>query len=96
MTRLQAVIFGLHLKYDYFNTDGILVSYSPPDATGDIFADMTDLGYYGTAWAEAAYADGLLPTCGEFGGKPLFCPEDPINRAWAAYMIVNARDLTLP
>jgi hypothetical protein len=95
LPRVQAIIFGLHMKYDYYDGDNLVV-YEPPPATGTVFADMTDVNYYGTKWAEAAYADGLLPTCGESGGKPLFCPEDPVDRAWAAYMIVQAKGLSLP
>ena len=57
---------------------------------------MTDINYWGTKWAEQAYRDGLLPACGTQGGKPLFCPNDLVNRAWAAYMIVKAKDLPLP
>ena len=96
LPRVQAIIFGLHMKYDYYDGDGNLVVYQPPDATGTVFADMTDVNYYGTKWAEAAYADNLLPICGESGGKPMFCPEDPVDRAWAAYMIVQAKGLALP
>jgi len=96
LPRVQAIIFGLHMKYDYYDGGGNLVVYEPPPATGDVFADMTDVNYYGTKWAEAAYTDGLLPICGESAGKPLFCPEDPVDRAWAAYMIVQAKGLALP
>jgi hypothetical protein len=69
------------------------VSYVPPAASGTVFADMTDVNFYGTKWAEQAYADGLLPACGTQGGKPLFCPYDLVNRAWGAYLIVQAKDL---
>ena len=96
LPRVQAVIFGLRMKYDTFDGQGQLIPYVPPPATGLVFADMTDLGFYGTKWAEAAYADGLLPMCGESGGKPLFCPDDPVDRAWAAYLIVMAQGLPLP
>jgi hypothetical protein len=42
-----------------------------------------------------AYLDGLLPACGESAGKPLFCPSDLVTRAWAAYLVVEAKDLPL-
>ena len=29
-------------------------------------------------------------------GKPLYCPNDLVSRAWAAYMMVEAKNLTLP
>ncbi len=48
--------------------------YLPPEATGDVFADMTDADYWGTKWAEQAYKEGLFVGCGELDGKPLFCP----------------------
>jgi MBG domain (YGX type)/Cadherin domain len=88
--RVQAAVFGLRLKYG--NT------YVPPAASGTVFFDMTNASYYGTKWAEQAYADGLLPNCGtDIGsGKPLFCPDDLVSRGLAAYMIVRAKNLTAP
>jgi hypothetical protein len=85
--RDQAAVFGLRLKYG--------PDYIPPDAKGDVFGDLTDLNYWGTKWAEQAYADDLLPRCGTSGSRPLFCPNDLITRAWAAYMIVKAKNLPL-
>jgi glucose/arabinose dehydrogenase len=86
--REQAVIFILRLKYGG--------SYTPPPATGTVFADMTNVNYYATQWAERAYQDGLIPNCGTSGGKPLFCPRAPVSRGLAAYMIVRAKNLTIP
>ncbi len=86
--REQAVIFALRLKYG--NT------YTPPAATGTLFADMTNPGYYATAWAEQAYRDGLLPNCGISAGKPKICPKDLVSRGLGAYMIVRAKNLTMP
>lgn len=85
VTREQAAIFGLRVKYGD--------EYTPPPASGSVFADMTDASHWSTAWVEKAYQDGLIPACGKQGGKPLFCPNDLQNRAWAAYMIVKALDL---
>lgn len=97
LTREEAVVFALHLKYDVFDGSGNLVSsYSPPAASGSVFGDLTDTNYWATKWAEKAYLDGLLPACGTVNGKPAFCANDPVNRAWAAYMIVKAKNLTLP
>jgi hypothetical protein len=44
---------------------------------------------------EAAYNEGILPACST---DPLqFCPEDELDRAWAAYMMVQAKGgLPLP
>jgi uncharacterized delta-60 repeat protein/CSLREA domain-containing protein len=86
--REQAVIFALRMKYG--------TNYTPPPATGTLFADMTNPGYYATSWAEQAYKDGLIPTCGISGGKPKICPRDLVSRGLAAYMIVRAKNLTMP
>lgn len=88
LPRVEASVFGLLMKH---GTD-----YFPPDASGTLFADMTDITYWGTKWAEQAYLDGLLPECGTEDGKPLFCPDDLLDRGWGAYLIVVAKDLPLP
>jgi len=88
LPRVEASVFGLRMKYG--------MEYIPPDASGTLFADMTDVIYWGTKWAEQAYLDGLLPECGTQDGKPLFCPDDPLDRGWGAYLIVIAKDLPLP
>ena len=64
--REQAVIFALRLKYGN--------NYTPPPATGTLFADMIDINYYATSWTEQAYLDGLITSCGMSGGKPKICP----------------------
>jgi hypothetical protein len=88
MPREQAVIFGLRLKYGN--------AYTPPPATGTLFADMTDTSYYATKWAEQAYTDGLIPSCGMSGGKPKFCPRELVTRGLGGYIIVRAKDLSMP
>jgi hypothetical protein len=86
--REQAAIFGLRLKYGN--------AYSPPPATGTLFADMTNTSYYATKWAEQAYIDGLIPACGMSGGKPMFCPQELVSRGLGAYIIVRAKNLSMP
>ena len=86
--REQAVIFALRLRYGN--------SYSPPAATGTLFADMTDPAYYATAWTEQAYKDDLIPNCGTSAGKPMICPKALVSRGLGAYMIVRAKNLTMP
>jgi hypothetical protein len=86
--REQAMIFVLRMKYGS--------SYTPPPATGTLFADMTNPNYYATPWAEQAYKDGLIPSCGTSGGKPKICPKALVSRGLAAYMIVQAKGLTMP
>ena len=88
LPKVEASVFALRLMHGQ--------SYQPPPATGTLFADMTDTGYWGTKWAEQAYRWGLLPDCGVEGGKPKFCPDEEVNRAWAAYMVVQAKDLNVP
>jgi hypothetical protein len=90
LPRVEASIFGLKMKYG--------VNYTPPPATGTLFADFpsTDPSYWGIAWSEKAYIDGLLPACGTQGGKPMFCPGELVNRAWGAYLIVKAKGLPVP
>jgi hypothetical protein len=87
-SREQAAVFGLKMKYG--------MSYTPPTPTTPLFADMPDTSYWSTKWAEQAYRDELLPACGSQDGKPLFCPNEPVTRAWSAYLIVMANDLILP
>ena len=86
LPRVQASVFVLRIMHG--------IDYTPPPAEG-IFADMPDTGYWGTKWAEQAYRWGLLPDCGVEGGKPKFCPNDQVNRAWGAYMVVQAKDLSV-
>lgn len=86
--REQAVIFALRLKYG--------MDYQPPAATGTLFADMKDVSFYATAWTEQAYREGLIPSCGTSDGKPMICPRALVSRGLAAYMIVRAKDLTMP
>ena len=71
-------------------------TYTPPPATGALFADMTDPAYYATAWTEQAYKDGLIPSCGTSGGKPMICPKALVSRGLGAYMIVRAKNFTMP
>jgi hypothetical protein len=87
-TNVQAAVFGLRMKHG--------VNYQPPAASGTVFADLTDVNFWGTAWAEQAYAEGLLPACGMSAGKPLFCPNDLVSRGFGASIIVKAKNLTMP
>ncbi len=88
LPREQVVIYALKLKYGN--------NYTPPPATGTIFADMTDPTFYATAWAEQAYKDELIPACGVSGGKPLFCPKNTASRGLGAYIIVRSKGLITP
>ncbi len=87
MPRFQAAVFGMRLR------EGI--NYPPPAGTGTVFADIDGSEWY-AGWVEQAYLNGLLPACGSSGGSPLFCPNDLVPRGLAAYMIVRAKNLTMP
>ncbi len=92
LPRVEASVFGLRMKYG--------VNYTPPAASGTLFADFpsTDPSYWAIDWAEQAYLDGLLPACGTDSGtgKPMFCPSQLVDRGWGAYLIVKAKNLPLP
>ncbi len=88
LPRVEASVFTLRMLHG--------VDYKPPDATGTLFGDMSDPSYWGTKWAEQAYLYGLIPECGWEGSTPLFCPDDLVDRAFGAYLIVLAKDLTVP
>jgi hypothetical protein len=83
-TRAEGSVFFLRIKNG--------VAYTPPTPTG-IFSDV-DLAAWYSGWAEAAYSEGLLPAC---SATPLqFCPDDPLDRSWAAYMMVQAKGIAAP
>jgi hypothetical protein len=65
--------------------------YYPPNPSG-IFVDAPTT-YWGARWIEAAYNAGLVFPCSNVGSSKYFCPEDPLTRAMAAYMMVQAKGL---
>jgi hypothetical protein len=78
-TRAEGSVFFLRIKNG--------TSYTPPGPT-EMFTDVAPTAWY-AGWVEAAYNQGLLPACSE---SPLqFCPEGPLDRSWAAYMMVQAK-----
>jgi hypothetical protein len=83
-TRAEGTVFFLRML------NGI--DYVPPDPTG-IFNDVPP-GYWGARWIEAAYSAGIIPACDESAN--LFCPEEPLTRAMAAYMMIQAKGLSVP
>jgi hypothetical protein len=88
LTNTMAAVFGLRMKHG--------VSYQPPAASGMVFADLTDMSFWGIAWAEQAYAEGLILACGTSDGKPLFCPDNLVSRGFGASIIVKAKGLSMP
>jgi hypothetical protein len=88
LTNVQLAVFGLRLKHG--------VNYAPPQATGTVFADLSDVNFWGTGWAEQAYTEGLLPACGTSGRNVFFCPNNLVSRGFSAHVIVKAKGLTMP
>jgi hypothetical protein len=84
-TRTEGTIFFLRM----LNGAG----YIPPDPMG-IFADVP-VDFWGAKWIEAAYNAGLITAC-ETSPQLKFCPDDPLDRAMAAYMMVQAKGLNVP
>jgi hypothetical protein len=83
-TRAEGSVFFLRIKNGS--------SYQPPAPTG-IFTDVALTDWF-AGWVEAAYNQGILPACQT---SPLrFCPNNPLDRSWAAYMMVQAKGLPIP
>jgi hypothetical protein len=66
--------------------------YVPPEPVG-LFIDVPLTAWYAD-WVEAAYNAGLIPAC-ETAPELRFCPGDPLDRAMAAYMMVQAKGLSI-
>jgi hypothetical protein len=64
-------------------------NYTPTPPPSGLFSDV-DLSWWGAPWAEAAYTAGLIPAC-QTSPDLLFCPNQPLTRAWAAYIMVQAK-----
>jgi hypothetical protein len=84
-TRAEGSVFFLRMMQG--------MDYIPPDPTG-LFIDVPAEAWYAD-WAEAAYKAGIIPAC-ETEPELRFCPEDPLDRAMAAYMMVRAKNLSTP
>ena len=84
-TRTEGTVFFLRMLHG--------ANYIPPAAQG-LFADV-DVSFWGAKWIEEAYNAGLIPAC-ETSPELRFCPDDPLDRAMAAYMMVQAKGLKLP
>ncbi len=83
-TRAEGSVFFLRIRNG--------ASYSPPVPTR-LFADVPPSAWF-AGWVEAAYNQGILPACQD---SPLyFCPDAPLDRAWAAYSMVQARGIPVP
>lgn len=84
-TRTEGTVFFLRMLNG--------ANYTPPDPSG-IFADVPT-EFWGAKWIEEAYSAGLIPACEESPALK-FCPDDALDRAMAAYMMVQAKGLSMP
>ncbi|MCH7588961.1 MAG: right-handed parallel beta-helix repeat-containing protein [Chloroflexi bacterium] len=84
-TRAEGAVFFLRMMNG--------ADYVPPSASG-IFVDV-DLAKWYAPWVEAAFNAGLLPACETDPGLRI-CAEDALDRALGAYMMVQAKGLSVP
>jgi hypothetical protein len=83
-TRAEGSVFFLRIKNG--------AAYQPPAPTG-VFTDVALTDWF-AGWVEDAFNQGLLPECQT---SPLrFCPNSPLDRSWAAYMMVQAKGIRIP
>ncbi|MGD8604842.1 MAG: CAP domain-containing protein [Anaerolineales bacterium] len=86
-TRAEASVFFLRMLYGS--------SYVPLQPVSPLFDDVPLDTWY-AKWVHAAYDAGLLPAC-QTSPQFNFCPNQPLTRDWAAYMMVQAKGgLPLP
>jgi hypothetical protein len=80
-TRTEGAVFFLRMLRG--------AAYVPPPAVGT-FTDVP-AEFWGAKWIEAAYEAGIVNPCAD---SPLkFCPDDPLTRGLAAWMMVQAKGL---
>jgi uncharacterized protein YkwD len=84
-TRAEGSVFFLRMLYGS--------EYLPPEPSG-VFTDVPADSWYAD-WVEQAYEVGLIPACQT---DPIlkFFPGDPLDRAMAAYMMIQAKGLDGP
>jgi outer membrane protein assembly factor BamB len=85
-TRAEGCVFYLRMMNG--------ATYDPPAPATQSFSDVPLDAWY-AKWVKAAYEAGLIPAC-QTSPEVRFCPNDPLTRAMAAYMMVKAKGLTLP
>ena len=85
-TRAEGAVFYLRMLHG--------ANYAPPEPTQQTFADVP-LGTWYAKWAQAAYDAGLVPPCETFHDLR-FCPDGPLTRGLAAYMMVQAKKMMQP
>jgi hypothetical protein len=85
-TRAEGCVFYMRM----LNGAGFV----PPAPTSQTFLDVPLDAWY-AGWVQTAYNAGLIPACQETPGLR-FCPDDPLTRALAAHMMVQAKGLAIP
>jgi hypothetical protein len=68
--------------------------YMPPEPTQQRFVDVP-LGTWYAKWVEAAYDVNLISAC-QSSPELRFCPDDPLSRGLAAYMMFQAKLVPVP
>lgn len=81
-TRAEGAVFYLRMLHG--------PDYQPPQPSG-IFSDTPTTMWY-ARWIEQAYLSGILPPC-ETQPEMAACPNEPLTRAMAAYMMVMAKGI---
>jgi glucose/arabinose dehydrogenase len=69
-------------------------AFLPPEATAQTFSDVPLDAWY-AKWVQAAYDADLIEACATSPSLQ-FCPDGPLTRGLAAYMMVKAKNLPLP
>jgi parallel beta-helix repeat protein len=85
-TRAEGCVFYLRMMNG--------ATYEPPQPTTQTFGDVPLDAWY-AKWVKAAYGAGLIPAC-RTTPELQFCPDDPLTRALAAHMMVQAKGLIDP
>ena len=85
-TRAEGCVFYLRMLNG--------AAYEPAQSTQQTFVDVSLDAWY-AKWVQAAYDAGLLTAC-QTTPDIRFCPSDPLSRALAAYMMVQAKGLPVP
>jgi len=86
-TRAEGAVFYMRMLMG--------ADYSPPDPSQSIFADVPLEAWY-ARWVHAAHEAALIEPC-QTVPQLRYCPEDPLTRAVAAYMMTQAKkNLPLP
>jgi hypothetical protein len=80
-TRAEGTVFYLRMMHG--------AAYVPPEPTEQRFADVP-MGAWYAKWVEAAFGAGLITAC-QSSPEVRFCPDDPLSRGLAGYMMYHAK-----